>query len=95
VPIGKFALPQPGKVRISYPEGSVPQGEKFEQQICLRRPGCDIRVEDAATAKGNELTLPAGDYWLLWRDVDGKRQVLGFSVAAGKETAVDAGASGR
>jgi hypothetical protein len=97
VQIGKFALPQPGRVRISYPEGSVPQGEKFEQQICLRRPGCDIRVEDAATAKGAELTLPAGDYWLLWRDVEGRRQVLGFSVAAGKETAVDAGAvsSGR
>ena len=89
VDLGKVGLGQPGRVRIHFADGSVPTGDKFEQQVCQRRAALDLRVEDATTAKGEDLLLPAGDYWLLWRDLQGKKQLQAFHVDAGRDTRVE------
>jgi hypothetical protein len=49
-------------------------------------------IEGATPGEGTELTLPAGDYWLLWRDASGARHVRGFAMRSGAETCVDTGA---
>jgi RNA polymerase sigma-70 factor (ECF subfamily) len=87
--LGRFALPKPGRVHIEHGKDSVPAGDELEQQICVRRPDCDVRVEDAQAAKGSDLVLPPGDYWLLWRDVRGARHVRAFVIRAGLETRID------
>jgi hypothetical protein len=89
VDLGRFALPEPGRLRIAHPHGSVPPGDAIEQQICESRADCDVHVAPQELAKGTDLTLPAGDYWLLWRDVRGAKHVRAFTMRSGAETWVD------
>jgi RNA polymerase sigma-70 factor (ECF subfamily) len=90
--LGRFALPKPGRVHIEHSKDSVPAGDELQQQICVRRPDCDVRVEDAQAARGTDLVLPPGDYWLLWRDLRGARHVRAFAIRAGLETRIDTAA---
>jgi hypothetical protein len=89
VDLGKLLLCPPGQLRVRRPPDHAMGENAVAQQICARRGDCDVRIEGATPGVGTELTLPAGDYWLLWRDAGGVRRVRAFTMHSGAETLVD------
>jgi len=92
VSVGRVPLPAQGWVQTLHPPGALPD-VNIELQIYRRRPDLDLRVGEVTFVCGSSLRLPGGDYWLLWNDQQGQCHVQGFNVAAGKWTAVTAGAT--
>ena len=87
--LGRVQLPQPGKLHITRAASRSSTDEPPASEIYLRRPDCDVRAEDTKAITADELPLPAGDYWFLWRDADQALRHVPFTIRAGNETGVE------
>jgi hypothetical protein len=83
--LGRLILPRPGRARIEIPPGgSSPLGQ--EHGFWRREAAVDVRVE-ALPLGDDAVSLPRGEYLLLWQGADGDRAVA-FGVESDKETVV-------